>query len=189
MAGKLTLRPTELLDISKHDRSSFKCGVSELDLFFQERARKESELNLSKTFVLTAEEVSNGILGYYTISPKHINTTDLPSELTKRLPKYNELGVTLLGRFAIAEEFQRTGHGLGTFLHGLGTFLLNDVKYRVWNLATGSFGIVVDVLVGEKGDPTDFYRSYDFIPFLDNPRKLFLPMKTIEQTLRKAGLI
>jgi len=171
-----------LLDISKHDRSSFRCGVSELDLFFEQRARKESELNLSKTFVLTAEEVPDGILGYYTISPKHINTTDLASELTKRLPKYNEIGVTLLGRFAIAEEFQRAGLGLGTFL-------LNDVKYRVWNLATGSFGIVVDVLIGEKGDPTDFYRNYDFIPFPDNPRKLFLPMKTIEQTLHKAGLI
>jgi hypothetical protein len=156
--------------------------VSELDLFFQERARKESELSLSKTFVLTADEVPDEILGYYTISPKHINTTDLPPELTKRLPKYNELGVTLLGRFAIAEEFQRAGFGLGTFL-------LNDVKYRVCNLGTGSFGIVVDVLVGEKGDPTAFYLSYDFIPFPDNPRKLFLPMKTIEQTLRKAGLI
>jgi hypothetical protein len=59
----------------------------------------------------------------------------------------------------------------------------------VWNLATGSFAIVVDVLTGEKGDPTGFYMNYDFMPFADNPKKLFLPMKTVEQTLRQAGLI
>jgi len=178
----LTLQPTELLDPHKHDRNSFKCGVKELDHFLWERARKESDLNLSKTFVLTTAEHPEAILGYYTLSPKHITTSDLPNELTKRLPRYNEIGVTLLGRFAIAEQFQRRGLGLGGHL-------LTDAKHRVWNLSTNSFGLLVDVLIGEKGDPTDFYLGYDFQPFPDNRTKLFLPMKTIERTLREAGLI
>ena len=178
----LTLLPTELLDPLKHDREAFRSGVKELDLFLHQKARKEADHNLSKTFVLTASDPPRQILGYYTISPKHINTTDLPSELTRKLPRYNELGVTLLGRFAIAEAYQQ-----GDF--GLGRHLLTDVKYRVWNLATGSFAIVVDVLMGEKGDPTGFYLKYDFMPFVDNQKKLFLPMKTVERTLRDANLI
>ncbi len=131
---------------------------------------------------MTAYEQPELIIGYYTISPKHINTSDLPPELTQRLPRYNELGVTLLGRFAIAEMYQRSNYKFGQHL-------LNDVKYKVWNLATGSFGIVVDILVGEKGNPTGFYLAYDFLPFPDNSKKLFLPMKTLEMTLRAAGLI
>lgn len=180
MTASLRLHATVLLDANKHDRGKFSSGVSELDNFLHQRARKESELNFSKTFVLTAEELPGRIVGYYTISPKHINTFDLPADLTRRLPKYNELGVTLLGRFAIDEEFSGKG---------IGAHLLTDIKLKVWNLSTGSFGIVVDVLIGEKGDPTAFYLKFDFIRFPDTEKKLFLPMKTIEQTLKKAGLI
>jgi hypothetical protein len=181
MSKILSLQPTALLDPDKHDRAAFSCGVSELDQFLAQRARKESDQNLSKTFVLTAKELPGRIIGYYTISPKHINTSDLPSELTRKLPRYNELGVTLLGRLAIDQDFATN--------KGLGSHLLTDVKYKVWGLQTGSFGIVVDVLIGETGDPTEFYLKHDFIQFSDTPNKLFLPMKTIQQTLKAGGLI
>ncbi len=55
--------------------------------------------------VLTCLEQPGRILGFYSLSSKQIDVSDLPPELTKKLPKYNSLGATLLGRFAIDEEF------------------------------------------------------------------------------------
>ena len=41
-----------------------------------------------------------------------------------------------------------------------------------------SLAIVVDA---KTDDARRFYQKYDFIPFPDFPRKLFLPMKTIKK--------
>jgi hypothetical protein len=184
---KLTLNQPVILDVAKHNRAAFICGVSELDVFIKEKAKKEAEQNLNKTFVLTSKERPAEIIGYYTLSPKHIKTADLPIELTGRLPRYNNIGVTLLGRFAIADKYQSaTRKDLR-----LGTLLLNDAKFRAWRASQeiGSFALIVDVLVGEKGDPTAFYLRYDFIQFPNKPNQLYLPMKTIEKSLRTSGLI
>lgn len=175
------------LDAKLHDREAFSCGVSELDTFLKTRARKEAEQNLNKTFVLTRAEKPQEIIGYYTLSTRHIPVNDMPAELSKRLPRYNHLGVTLLGRFAIAEKYQSTTAPK----QSLGALLLTDVKLRTYKAAqsVASFGLLVDVLVGEKGDPTGFYLKYDFQRFPHNQSRLFLPMKTIEKTLRAANLI
>jgi hypothetical protein len=175
------------LDADLHDRDSFTCGVSQLDLFLKTKARKESEANINKTFVLTLKDIPSEIVGYYTLSATRMRVSDLPQDLIKKLPRYDHLGVTLLGRFAIAEKYQHASLPG----HGLGKLLINDVKLRSWitSNSVASFALIVDVLVGEKGDPTGFYLKYDFVPFPHEPRKLFLSMATIEKTLRVAGLI
>lgn len=187
MSSPLKLLLPVVLDTSIHDRTKFCSGVSELDDFLKTKARKEADSNLNKTFVLTLEENPSEIVGYYTLSGKQINISDLPTQITKKLPKYNSIGATLLGRFAVDEKYQSsTCPG-----QKIGSLLLNDAKLRAWNASksVGSFALVVDVLVGEKGDPTGFYLKYDFIQFQDDQSKLFLPMSTIEKTLQSAGLI
>jgi hypothetical protein len=176
-----------VLDTSVHNRESFSCGVKELDLFLQTKARKEGDHNLNKTFVLTLKVDPSVIVGYYTLSNKQILVGDLPQELTKKLPKYNSLGATLLGRFAIDAKYQ---HDYCPGL-GFGKILLTDAKLRAWKASqsVGSFALIVDILVGEKGDPSEFYRKYGFLPFPSDTTKLFLPMATIEKTLRHASLI
>jgi hypothetical protein len=180
----ITLRPVEPLDSSKHDRAAFRCGVDVLDRYLQQQARKEVAQNIAQTFVLTSIEEPTRILGYYTLSANRIYIGDLAKELTKRLPKYDDIGVTLLGRFAISDSLQVSSLRLGAHL-------LMDAKLKAWQASrvVASFGMIVDVLVGEKGDPSGFYLKYDFLPFPDKPKKLFLPMTTIEKTLRACGLI
>lgn len=187
MQERLTLIKPELLDTTKHNRAAFSCGVSELDIFIREKARREAEQSLNKTFVLTSKEFPTEIIGYYTLSPKHIKTADLPAALTRKLARYSDIGVTLLGRFAIAEKYQRDRR---KDLR-LGELLLNDAKLRAWRASqdVGSYALIVDVLIGEKGDPTRFYLRYDFLQMPDKPTQLYLPMKTIEKTLRDSRLI
>ncbi len=187
MKALFTLKPTELLDVNKHDREAFCSGVSVLDRYIKEQARKEAERNISQTFVLTCIEKPSKILGYYSLSSNRIQTDDLPKELSKKLPKYGGMGVTLLGRFAIDETYQSKQK---TNLR-LGEHLLTDSKLKSWQVSrvVASYALIIDVLIGEKGDPTDFYKKYDFVPFPDHANKLYLPMTKIEKTLQMSGLI
>ncbi|MBX9879421.1 MAG: hypothetical protein K2Y22_13250 [Candidatus Obscuribacterales bacterium] len=184
MTDKITLNPTEPLDADKHDRSAFSCGVAALDLYLKQQARKEADQNIAQTFVLTSKKEPGKILGYYSLSANRIKISDLPKELTKRFPRYDDIGVTLLGRFAVDKSAQRGRLRLGEHL-------LTDAKLKSWQAScmVASFGMIVDVLVAEKGDPTDFYLKYDFVAFPDKTNKLYLPMLTIERTLRASGLI
>jgi hypothetical protein len=182
-----TLKLTELLDINKHDREAFCSGVSALDVYIKEQAKKEADRNIAQTFVLTCVEKPSKILGYYSLSSNRIQTDDLPKELSKKLPKYGSVGVTVLGRFAIDEKYQNKHK---TNLR-LGEHLLTDAKLKSWQVSrvVASYALIVDLLIAEKGDPTGFYKKYDFVPFPDHANKLYLPMTIIEKTLRIAGLI
>jgi hypothetical protein len=181
---KFTLKATEPLNTNKHDRKDFSSGVVKLDTYLWQQADKESKQNISQTFVLTSHEKPNSIMGYYTLSASSIQIDNLPDEIAIRLPKYKHVGVTLLGRFAIAEQFQKKGLKLGEHL-------LVDAKLKTWKASqvVASFALVVDILTAEKGDPTDFYLKYDFIAFPKTNNKLYLPMKTIERMLKANGLI
>lgn len=186
METTLTLNRPELLDVNKHDRAGFSCGVKDLDVFLHEKARKESP-ELSRTFVVTCVERPAEILGYFSLSSTNLRADDLPENVRKKLPRYDVLGATLLGRLAVAEKYQ---HGAARSLR-LGELLLVDAELRTWTAAqsVASYGLVVKAVENEKGDPTSFYEHYGFIRCQHSKSMLYLPMKTIEGTLRQAGLI
>lgn len=137
-------------------------------------------------FVLTPKESPETIIGYYSLSSLLVPAGGLPEDIRKKLPNYQAIGTTLLGKLAVAENWQREKCGLR-----LGEHLLIDAMRSSWisSQHVASYALVVDLVVGEKGDPTCFYTKNGFIHFLDNPAQLFLPMVTIEQTLRSSGLI
>lgn len=169
-----------------HDRKSFTSGVSKLDNYLRDRAIGDTEKNVSRVFVLTFKEKPETIIGYYSLSSLLVPVDGLPEAIRKTLPNYKAIGATLMGKLAVAENWQRDKCGLR-----LGEYLLIDAMYLVWLAShqVASYALVVDLLVGEKGDPTDFYTRYNFTPFQDNPARLFLPLTTIEQTLRASGII
>ncbi|MBU6451541.1 MAG: GNAT family N-acetyltransferase [Cyanobacteria bacterium REEB67] len=187
MSAQLEIFSSVELDVSLHNRQKFCCGVNELDMFLREKARKESAANISKTFVICLKNDPSEIVGYYSLASNRISVSDLPDSMRKKLPKHPFLGVTLLGRLAVSESYSRAINPEFKF----GETLLTDAKLRAYRASrsVASYAMVVDVLVGEKGDPSDFYRKYDFVSFPDNPKKMFLSMETIGLTLRSAGLI
>lgn len=110
---------------------------------------------------------------------------DVLSEAIRK-PNYKAIGTTLMGKLAVAEDGQKEKCRLR-----LGEHLLIDAMRTAWlaSQRVASYALVVDILIGEKGDPTGFYTKNSFIPFQDNPARLFLPMTTIEQTLRARNII
>src|SRR4051812_10821083 len=91
---------TEPLDPARHRRAEFCCESPELTDFLQKRARKEMEARSSACFVLVSASDPGRIVGYYTLSQTSVNSQKLPEAVAKKLPRYPELGTTLIGRLA-----------------------------------------------------------------------------------------
>ncbi|MGH9560567.1 MAG: hypothetical protein ACRD3S_03850 [Terracidiphilus sp.] len=162
MTGKYRIEPLE----THHDRSSFRCGIAELDAYLEQRAGQDAKRHLAAVFILTAD--SRTIDGFYSLSSHSILAPELPADLAKKLPRF-PLPVTLLGRMAVAQSLQGVGWG---------EFLLIDALHRALQGShqIASWAVVVDAKAGARS----FYLKHDFIPLPQNPDRLFLPMKTVE---------
>jgi predicted GNAT family N-acyltransferase len=149
-----------------HDRASFCCGVSELDIYLQQQAGQDLKRKLAAVFVLTPD--GKTISGFYSLSAHSIAGADLPPDVAKRLPRF-PLPVTLLGRMAIAQALQGSGLGEHLLLDALNRALKGSRQIASW-------AVVVDAKAGARS----FYLRHDFVPLPTSPDRLFLPMKTIE---------
>ncbi len=158
---------TELLD-SKHNKSSFTSGKYLLDNYLQKQVSQDVKRKLAVCFVI-AEESSNRVKGYYTLSNSTIPAQWIPLDIRKKLPSaYNAIPTTLIGRLAIDSDFQGKG---------LGKLLLVDALRRCYELSfqLGSFAVIVNPLGLEA---IRFYQKYGFIELPDSG-KMFLSMRTI----------
>jgi len=166
-AAKYIVKP-----LGGENRAAFHCGDQELDSYFHERASRDIREKLSAVFILVTEAEPDVVLGYYTLSTQQIEAGELPEELRKRTGRYKRIGVTLLGRLAVAEAQQKKK---------LGAFLLVDALRRSLEgtKTVMSFGVVVDAI----GDHVvAFYAKFGLVPLSSN--RLLLPMKTIEKNFR-----
>lgn len=167
MVAPTTPYRVELLAKS-HDRDSFACGSDALDRYLQQQARQDADKRVAAPFVLVLPPRGQ-VLGYYTLSASLIHADELPPELVKKLPRYPQLPVTLVGRLAVDQSLKGKG---------MGEFLLMDALYRSLGAAANiaAMAVVVDAKdVAAEG----FYKHFGFIPLQQQPSRLFLPMKTI----------
>jgi predicted N-acetyltransferase YhbS len=154
----------EALDPARHRREGFSCESQELTDFLQKRARKEMTARASACFVLVAANDPGRIVGYYTLSQTSVNLQRLPEAAAKKLPQYQVLGATLIGR--LARDLAWRGQGIGRLL-------LVDALRRSARLAAEAGPVVVAT------DPKDhkaraFYETFGF-QALDE-RRMFISM-------------
>jgi ribosomal protein S18 acetylase RimI-like enzyme len=161
----------EPLDKAKHDRAAFSCGHERLDTYLKEQANQEIKKRVAAVYVLTPDGVT--VAGYYTLSQYSIDAGELPPELAKklRIPKYEKLPATLLGRLARSKEFK--GAGLGEIL------LMGALKRALEH--SKNIASVVVVVDAKDEKARAFYKNYGFIDVPDHPNRMFIPMETIEQ--------
>lgn len=159
----------ELLD-KKHNRTIFDCGKELLNNYLKNKAEQDIKRKLSVCFVI-AEEKTNDIQGYYTLSNTSIPLNNFPELIRKKLPgSYVSIPTTLLARIAIDTKFQGKG---------LGKILLIDALRRSYEISKdiGSFAVVVDPMDKEA---ELFYEKYDFIKLPDS-KKMFITTKTLKE--------
>jgi GNAT superfamily N-acetyltransferase len=154
----------------QHDRGSFSSGVEPLDRYFRAQAGQDARNNIAAPFVLVLSDGSVG--GYYTLSSTAVKLTELPGDLTRRLPRYPLVPATLLGRLAV--DLRHRGKGYGRHL-------LADALYRAVQSEIASFAVIVDA---KDEAARRFYERESFLLFPDQPMKLFRPMADIAKLFR-----
>lgn len=153
---------------STHDRESFSCGKSMLDIYLQNQAGQDVKRKLAVVFVLGDPPI---IKAYYTLSNYSIPRSEVPEEVQKIMPPtYSNLPVTLLGRLAVDTKFQG---------QKLGEDILIDALERTYLYSenhAGSIAVIVDPLDEEA---KKFYEKYGFVS-LPTSGKMLITMKTIK---------
>jgi GNAT superfamily N-acetyltransferase len=149
----------------QHDRHSFTSGVEPLDRYFRTQAGQEARKNIAAPFVLVLPDGAVG--GYHTLSATAVRLAALPAEIARRLPRYPLIAATLLGRLAVDRRYQGRGYG---------RYLLADALGRAVRSEIASFAVIVEA---KDEAARQFYERESFLPFLDQPMKLFRPMADI----------
>lgn len=152
-----------------HDRSTFSCGVEQLDRYIRAQAGQDTRRRVAAAFVLCQGQ-RNAVVGYYTLSALSIDVGAWPDDIARRLPKYPYVPATLLGRLAVDSSLRGMGWG---------EHLLMDALWRALQVSrdVGSAAVIVDA---KDEGAVAFYRRYGFLPFADQPNRLFLPMSVVE---------
>ena len=156
--------------LGKEDRSQFGCGNPELDRYFHTQISQDVKRQLATAFIAW-HSTSETISGYYTLSAATVPFSDLDEEWRKRLPHYPNMPAVLVGRLAVDRPFQG---------HGLGPMLLADAAARTIQSDIGAHFIVVDAINEVAGR---FYHHLGFRYIPDNPKRLFIPLKTLAKLL------
>jgi GNAT superfamily N-acetyltransferase len=152
---------------SSHDRSEFESRVEPLDRYFRTQAGQDARKNMAAPFVLVVPEGT--VAGYYTLSATSVQLGELPAQTVRNLPRYPLVPATLLGRLAVDRRHQGKGYG---------RFLLGDALHRAARSEIASFAVIVDA---KDESARRFYERESFLPFPDQPMKLFRPMADIRR--------
>jgi len=165
------MSPYQIERLNKsHNRESFDCGVESLNLFLRTLASQYEKKHLGKTYVAARPDDSR-VAGFYTISASSVVIADA------RLPKH-PLPCILMGRLAVDRTCQKAG---------LGARLLVDFFDKALR-AADTIGVYAVHVHAIDDQASTFYKKFGFLEVNDQPRHLYLPIKTVEQiaaTLQK----
>jgi GNAT superfamily N-acetyltransferase len=153
-----------------HDSKTFSCGNQILDRYLRVQASQDVRKRVATVFILICPP-QNIVVGFYTLSSGSVDLGEWPEALTKKLPRYPFVPVTLLGRLALDQNHQGKG---------LGEYLLMDSLWRSLVAAeqVASLAVIVDAI---DDNAKTFYHHYGFILFPKQTRRMFLPMQTIRE--------
>lgn len=147
-----------------HEVKAFDCGIDDLNKFLQATAGQHQRKFVSKTYVLTNDELPMEMMGFYTLAVRRmVSKDDLPPEIAKKLPR--EVPGFSLARLAVRKDLKGLGHGEYLLFHAL------DRAARVAR-EIGGYAAFVDAK-DEAG--AAFYSKYGFVPFPDQPLILCMP--------------
>jgi GNAT superfamily N-acetyltransferase len=165
----MSIPPFSIVSFShEHPKAGFCCGTEILDRYLAERAAQDIKRNLARCFVAIDNE-QQSIAGFYTLSAAQIPLTSLPEQLAKKMPRYDAIPTSRIGRLAIDKRYQG---------RGLGSALIADALKKSSNASMGVYALLVD---SKDENASTFYQHHGFIPCLGKPQTLFLPLETVSK--------
>ncbi len=157
-----------------HDRTSFDCGVEELNDFLKTKARKHADQNVSVTWV-AVERRESKILGFITATLGTISFDEAPTTVTKGLPKY-PLPVVHIGRLATDIQFQG---------RGIASLLLRAIAEETIDISN-KIGCLGMELVATNDQAYQYYLRRGFIVLSAKNLRLFMPVSVLKTVDHRA---
>jgi ribosomal protein S18 acetylase RimI-like enzyme len=154
----------------EHERSLFHCGEDPLDRYFQTQVVQDIRRWVANCF-MALEAATGYVAAYYKISAASIPVVNLPSDETKRLPRYPTVPAARIGRLAVNQRFQG---------RGLGAELPVDAAARTLKAGVAAFTLLVDAT---NDQAVAFYQRFGFRILASHPRTLVLPLATAQKVL------
>lgn len=162
----------EAADKGRHALKAFDCGKLTMNTFLAKFAEKHSRLGLSRTYILP-EIVASGkapVAAYFTLTTSNVSRNQI---LTKQSLPHYPVPVVLLARLAIDNRHQGAGLGSKTLVYAI------RKAVELSRAGLPAYGLILDVLDEQA---LGFYQHFDlFESFSDDPMRLFVSMKTLEQ--------
>jgi hypothetical protein len=158
-----------------HDRSAFDCGVPALNEYLSRYARQNAVSGGARSFVAVLSGEPTRVLGYYTIGPGSVDFAKVPSNILKRLGRY-DIPVYRLARLAV--NLPEQGRLLGSRL-------LFAAGRRALMVAAhiGGAGLAIDA---KDERAARWYAGFGAVSLRDDPLRLLLPFETIAKAIRQA---
>lgn len=179
-----------------HDSADFTSSFKSIEKYIREQAARATSSKTSTVFVLT-EKGALKIRGYYTLSSMSIKFDELPKAIQKKLPRYPQIGATLLGRLGVDEPYRDKLIKKGEKPR-FGELLLVDAQRNCLkgSATVASAVMLIDVeqpsaeeIAAGARDPIGFYTQYGFVTLPNTPRTVFKRLSTIEKELGAAKLL
>jgi len=152
----------------RHVREGFDCEVPAFNLYLERQSGQDMRRHYATMFV-AVQELTNQIIGFYTLSSASVSLALLPDSLQKKLPKYTDVPAVRLGRLAVDKSAQG---------RGIGKELLADAVIRSLQSVVAWAALVVDAK-DEKA--CAFYRRFGFVDLLDDPKHLYSFRQDLEK--------
>ena len=162
----------ELLDSKKHNRKSFDCGVEALNLYLQRVASQDSKRSITRVHVMVD---GKRIIGFFTLAGHSVLRDNLPDDV--KISSYKDLPFLLLGRLAVDVDFQGRGYG----------DLLIYYAFKITASIAENAGILGIIVEGKDDKAVSFYNGIGFLPLEATPKRMVLPIQTINSLLEDAS--
>lgn len=161
MSARFIIEPLN----KKHTRTDFSCGNGRIDNYFREIVSQDVKRKYATCFV-AREIATDRVAGFYTLSSSNVPLNEVPEPLAKKLPRYPSVPAVLIGWLGRHSDY--AGQGLGEAL------LFDSIK-TVATSPVGAHAIFADAI--DEG-AASFYAAFGFVPLMERPHKLYLPMMT-----------
>jgi len=151
-----------------HRREGFSSGSEALDIYFSAQVGQDIKRNITKCFV-AVDNANQKIAGYYTLSAAQIPLPGLPKEIARKMPRYDAVPASKMGRLAVDRHYKGKG---------IGSALIADALLRSSHSSLAVYALLVDA----KDEQAEaFHLHHGFIPCIGARHTLFLPLKTISK--------
>lgn len=161
MSARFVVEPLE----KQHRRTDFSCGNDRIDSYFRELVSQDVKRKYATCFV-ARDIATERVAGFYTLSSSNVPLNEVPEPLATTLPRYPSAPAVLIGWLGRHTDYA----GLA-----LGAVLLFDAIRTVGTSSIGAHAIFADAIDDEAAS---FYAAFGFMPLIERPRTLYLPVAT-----------